>query len=104
VRGGVGRDEAGRAVQRSRTVRGGIREARRVRAELLLSADNIPKPTASTVAELGKRWLADLERRGKSPNTVHGYKSPTAFGGPPTQPTAPPPAAAGLLVPHEIRT
>ena len=75
VRVGVGRDEAGRVVQRSRTVRGGIREARRVRAEMLLSAGGTPQPSSATVAELGKRWLADLERRGKSPNTVHGYRS-----------------------------
>lgn len=75
VRVGVGRDESGRVVQRSRTVRGGIREARRVRAEMLLSAVGTPQPSSATVAELGKRWLADLERRGKSPNTVHGYRS-----------------------------
>lgn len=75
VRVGIGRDESGRVVQRSRTVRGGIREARKVRAGILLSADNIAKPSSSTVAELGKKWLADLERRGKSPNTVHGYRS-----------------------------
>jgi integrase len=75
VRVGVGRDESGRVVQRSRTVRGGIREARRVRAEMLLSAAGTPQPSSATVAELGKRWLADLERRGKSPNTVHGYRS-----------------------------
>lgn len=75
VRVGVGRDKTGRVVQRSQTVRGGIRQARRVRAELLLAADSIQSPSAATVAELGKQWLADLERRGKSPNTVHGYRS-----------------------------
>ncbi|HET6811574.1 MAG TPA: site-specific integrase [Acidimicrobiales bacterium] len=42
---------------------------------MLLSAGGTPQPSSATVAELGKRWLADLERRGKSPNTVHGYRS-----------------------------
>src|SRR5579884_1474668 len=72
VRVGVGRDETGRVVQRSRVVHGSIHEARKARAQLLLSAGATPKPSAATVAELGKRWLADLERRGKSPNTIHG--------------------------------
>ncbi|HZT65387.1 MAG TPA: site-specific integrase [Acidimicrobiales bacterium] len=75
VRVGVGRDETGRVVQRSRVVHGSIHEARKARAQLLLSAGATPKPSAATVAELGKRWLADLERRGKSPNTIHGYRS-----------------------------
>ncbi|HZU74221.1 MAG TPA: hypothetical protein VE990_15770 [Acidimicrobiales bacterium] len=41
------------------------------------------------MAELGKCWLADLERRGKGPNTVRGYRSKH---GPP-----PPGASSGLV-------
>ena len=75
VRVGLGRAEDGRLVQRSRTVRGSLQAARRLRAEMLLAAGVSERPRLVSVAELGERWLADLERRGKSPNTVHGYRS-----------------------------
>jgi len=56
---------------------------------MLISAGGTSPPSSATVAELGKCWLADLERRGKGPNTVRGYRSKH---GPP-----PPGASSGLV-------
>lgn len=72
----AGRDPVtGRRRQVSRTFRGNLREAKVARAELIVEAGRGHHDgTNATVADLFEEWVLELERKGRSPNTVHCYR------------------------------
>ena len=72
----AGRDPVtGRSRQVSRTVHGTLRDAKKARAELLVEVGKGRHTgTAATVEELYREWIAELRRKGRSPNTVYGYE------------------------------
>jgi integrase len=72
----AGRDPVtGRKRQVSRTFHGNLRDARKARAELLVEVGKGRHTgTASTVDQLYEDWIAELRRKGRSPNTVYGYQ------------------------------
>jgi integrase len=66
----------GKRRQVSRVFRGNLRDAKKARAELLTEAEKGRHTgTAATVDQLATDWLVELERKGRSPNTVHSYRS-----------------------------
>jgi integrase len=72
----AGRDPVtGRRRQVSRVFRGSMREAKTARAELVVEASKGRHTgTSATVGELFADWIVELERKGRSPNTVAGYR------------------------------
>ena len=77
VRAFVGRDEAGRPVQVSRTVRGTKRDAKRV-ADQLASTTSSARGARTTVAELLDAWLATMEGSW-APSTSENQRSRVAL-------------------------
>ncbi len=72
----AGRDPlTGRRRQVSRVFRGNLREAKKARAELLVEASR-GRHTGSraTLDDLFDEWIVELGRKGRSPNTIHGYE------------------------------
>lgn len=72
----AGRDVVtGRRRQVSRVFRGSLREAKKARAELLVEVGR-GRHTGSraTVEDLFNEWIVELERKGRSPNTIRGYE------------------------------
>ncbi len=74
VRVFVGRDESGRPIQTSRTLRGSRREAERLAASLSLKAP--PKAGARTVADALEAWL-EVNLPTWAPQTARDYLSRT---------------------------
>lgn len=70
-----GRDPvSGRRRQVSRVFRGNQREAKKARAELLAEVSRGKHTgTRTTVDELFHEWIRELERKGRSPNTIRNY-------------------------------
>lgn len=77
IRVALGRDPlTGRYRQISRTVHGGKRKAQEEIARIVSSvADGRHRGTKATVSFLMERWLEHLERLGRSPKTLEGYRS-----------------------------
>ncbi len=72
----AGRDVVtGKQRQVSRTFRGNLRDAKKARAELLTEVSK-GRHTGSraTVDDLFAYWIVELDRKGRSPNTIHGYE------------------------------
>lgn len=71
----AGRDPVtGRRRQVSRVFRGNARAAKKARAALLADVGRGKHTgTVTTLDELYREWLQELERKGRSPNTIHGY-------------------------------
>ncbi len=66
----------GRHRQVSRTFRGTLREARKARAALIVEVTRGRHAgTRATVDGLFDAWVLELKRKGRSPNTIHGYGS-----------------------------
>ncbi len=72
----AGRDPvSGKERQVSRTFRGNMRDAKKARAELLAEVSaGRHAGTDSTLDDLCEAWLAELDRKGRSPNTIHNYR------------------------------
>ena len=72
----AGRDPVtGKRRQVSRTFHGTVSAAKKARAALLVEVGKGRHTgTAATVDHLFEEWVIELERKGRSPNTVHGYK------------------------------
>jgi integrase len=72
----AGRDPlTGRRRQVSRVFRGNMREAKIARAELLVEASKGKHDgTRASVDDLYSEWIVELERKGRSPNTIDGYR------------------------------
>jgi integrase len=72
----AGRDPVtGKRRQASRVFRGNLREAKKARAELLVDvAKGRHTGARATLDDLFADWIVELERKGRSPNTVHGYE------------------------------
>lgn len=65
----------GKRRQASRIFRGTLPEAKKARAALLVEASKGRHTgTGATVEHLFHEWIIELERKGRSPNTIHGYK------------------------------
>jgi integrase len=77
VRAIVGRDEAGRPVQVSRTVRGTKRDARRV-ADQLATTTSSAKGARTTIAELLDAWLETMDGSW-APSTSENQRSRVAL-------------------------
>ncbi len=71
----AGRDPvSGKRRQTSRMFYGNVRDAKVARAELLVEArKGRHTGTGATVETLFRDWIVELNRKGRSPNTVHGY-------------------------------
>jgi integrase len=72
----AGRDPVtGRNRQVSRTFRGSLREATKARAALLTEVSK-GRHTGSraTLDDLFADWIVELDRKGRSPNTIRGYE------------------------------
>ena len=71
----AGRDPVtGKRRQISRVFRGSVREAKKARAELLTDVGRgRHNGTKTTVDDLFHEWVQELERKGRSPNTIHNY-------------------------------
>jgi integrase len=66
----------GRRRQASRVFRGNLRDAKKARAELLVEvSQGRHKGTKAVVDQLFVDWILELERKGRSPNTIHGYRN-----------------------------
>lgn len=66
----------GRRRQISRMVHGTLREAKAARAALLVEVQLGRHVGASgTVDELFREWIIELERKGRSPNTIRSYQT-----------------------------
>lgn len=72
----AGRDPVtGRKHQVSRTFRGSMRDAKVARAELLVEASKGRHTgTKATLDDLFEDWIVELDRKGRSPNTIDGYQ------------------------------
>src|SRR4051794_19773816 len=72
----AGRDPvSGKRRQASRVFRGNLREAKKARAELLVDvAKGRHTGVRATLDDLFADWIVELVRKGRSPNTVHGYE------------------------------
>jgi len=71
----AGRDPVtGKRRQVSRVFRGNLRDAKKARAELVTELGR-GRHTGSraTVDDLFSEWVKELERKGRSPNTIHNY-------------------------------
>jgi integrase len=77
IRVALGRDPlTGNYRQVSRTVHGGKRKAQEETARIVVAAaDGRHRGTKATVGFLLDRWLEHLERLGRSPKTLEGYRS-----------------------------
>lgn len=73
----AGRDVVtGRRLQVSRVFRGNLREAKKARAELLVEVKRGHHTgSRATLDDLFADWIVELERKGRSPNTIQGYRS-----------------------------
>ncbi len=72
----AGRDPVpGKRRQASRVFRGNLRDAKKARAALLVEVSK-GRHTGwrATLDDLFADWLIELHRKGRSPNTVHGYE------------------------------
>lgn len=72
----AGRDPVtGKRRQVSRIFRGNLRDAKKARAALLVEVGK-GRHTGSraTLDDLFAEWIIELRRKGRSPNTVHGYE------------------------------
>jgi integrase len=72
----AGRDPVtGKRRQASRVFRGNLRDAKQARAALLVEVSK-GRHTGSraTLDDLFAEWIIELRRKGRSPNTVHGYE------------------------------
>jgi integrase len=71
-----GRDPVtGKRRQVSRVFRGNLRDAKKARAALLAEVGKGRHSGArATLDDLFAEWKIELERKGRSPNTVHGYE------------------------------
>lgn len=72
----AGRDPVtGRYRQVSRVFRGSLRDAQKERARLLTEvAGGRHTGTGATLDDLCEAWLVELERKGRSAKTIHGYR------------------------------
>jgi len=62
--------------QVSRTFHGTLSQAKKARAQLLVEATGGRHTGArATMDDLYVDWVLELERKGRSPNTVRGYRS-----------------------------
>ncbi|MCP4087534.1 MAG: hypothetical protein GY745_21185 [Actinomycetia bacterium] len=65
----------GKRRQVSRAFLGNMRDAKKARAELLAEVgQGRHSGSSGTVDELCQEWLKELERKGRSPSTVHNYR------------------------------
>jgi integrase len=73
----AGRDVVtGRRRQVSRVFRGSLRDAKKARAELLVEVGKgRHNGSRATVEDLFNEWIVELERKGRSPNTIRGYEN-----------------------------
>jgi integrase len=83
VRVYAGRDPVtGRSRYATRTVRGTVKEANAVRAQLLTDVDRDGITAKHTVRDLFERVIDHLETLGREPTTIFGYRqiasAPTA--------------------------
>jgi site-specific recombinase XerD len=71
-----GRDPVtGKRRQTSRTFRGNLRDAKKARAALLAEVGKGRHDgTNASVDDLFADWIVELERKGRSPNTIRGYE------------------------------
>ncbi len=71
----AGRDPVtGKRRRVSRTFHGNLRDAKRARTKLLAEvSEGHHTGTRATVDQLHKAWLTELERKGRSPNTIDNY-------------------------------
>jgi integrase len=71
-----GRDPVtGKRRQTSRIFRGNLRDAKKERAALLVEVGKgRHSGTRATLDDLFAEWIIELRRKGRSPNTVHGYE------------------------------
>jgi integrase len=76
LRAYVGRDDRGRPIQRTRSFRGGKRQAQAQLAKLVaeVEAKGVPLSGDVTVAELLDRWLEHIGPQ-REPGTIRGYQS-----------------------------
>ncbi len=72
----AGRDPvSGRHRQFSRVFHGNKRDATKARAALLAEvSQGRHTGTGATVGDLFADWIVELERKGRSPNTIDGYQ------------------------------
>ncbi len=72
----AGRDPVtGKRRQASRIFRGNLADAKKARAALLVDVDKGRHTgTGATVEHLFQDWIIELQRKGRSPNTIHGYR------------------------------
>lgn len=72
----AGRDVVtGRRRQVSRVFRGSLRDAKKARAELIVEVSKgRHSGSRATVDDLFGEWIVELERKGRSPNTILGYQ------------------------------
>ncbi len=72
----AGRDPVtGKSRQVSRTFRGNLRDAKTARAELIVEVTKgRHSGSRATVDDLFSDWIVELQRKGRSPNTVRGYE------------------------------
>ncbi|MGZ5370153.1 MAG: tyrosine-type recombinase/integrase, partial [Aeromicrobium sp.] len=72
----AGRDVVtGKQRQVTRTFRTNLRDAKKARAELLTEVSKGRHTgTRATVDDLFADWIVELARKGRSPNTIHGYE------------------------------
>ncbi|MGZ4681791.1 MAG: hypothetical protein ACXWB2_15550 [Acidimicrobiales bacterium] len=67
--------------------RGNLRDAKKARAALLVEVgQGRHTGTKATVDQLFADWILELERKGRSPNTIHNYQKTYRRGGRPPQP------------------
>ena len=68
----MGADRRGRA---SRIFNGTLTEAKKARAALITEVSKGRHTgTKATLNDLFDDWIVELQRKGRSPNTVHGYE------------------------------
>jgi len=66
----------GRRRQISRMFHGSLRDAKAARAELLVEVrSGRHSGAAGTVDDLFREWIRELERKGRSPNTIRSYEN-----------------------------
>lgn len=72
----AGRDPVtGRRRRVTRRFRGNLREAKKARAALVVEVSRGRHDgTKATVDDLCREWLRELERKGRSPNTIRNYR------------------------------
>ena len=73
---GAGRDPVtGKRRQASRIFNGTLTEAKKARAALITEVSKGRHTgTKATINDLFDDWIVELQRKGRSPNTVHGYE------------------------------